>query len=130
MNVLFFLALLTVCVLLSPLAIANDPTVFKGCAAKKHALQTRIEQASAHNNSHQQAGLQTALDHVNVHCSDESLRQERENKVKAAKREVSERQADLNAAIKKGDPDKISKRKAKLAESRYELQGAQDELDK
>ena len=32
--------------------------------------------------------------------------------------------------MKKGDPEKIDKRKNKLAESRKELQDALDELDK
>ena len=46
-----------------------------------------------------------------------------------AKHEVSRRQADLDKAMKKGDPDKINKRKEKLAESRKELQDAVEELD-
>ena len=33
-------------------------------------------------------------------------------------------------AMKKGDPEKINKRKDKLAESRKELQDALDEIDK
>ena len=47
-----------------------------------------------------------------------------------AKHEVSRRQADLDKAMKKGDPEKINKRKEKLAESRKELQEALDEIDK
>ena len=47
-----------------------------------------------------------------------------------AKHEVSRRQADLDKAMKKGDSDKINKRKEKLAESRKDLQSALDELDK
>jgi prefoldin subunit 5 len=46
-----------------------------------------------------------------------------------AKHEVSRRQADLDKAMKKGDPEKINKRKDKLAESRKELQEALDQLD-
>ena len=47
-----------------------------------------------------------------------------------AKHEVSRRQADLDKAMKKGDSEKINKRKDKLAESRKELQQALDDLDK
>ncbi|MNF62074.1 hypothetical protein D3C84_437450 [compost metagenome] len=47
-----------------------------------------------------------------------------------AKHEVSKRQADLDKAMSKGDPDKINKRKDKLADARKELQNALDELDK
>ena len=58
------------------------------------------------------------------------MKKERENRVLDAKHEVSKRQADLDKAMKKGDADKINKRKDKLAESRKELQDALDELDK
>ena len=54
---------------------------------------------------------------------------QREQKVLDAKREVSRRQADLNKAMAKGDPERINKRKDKLAESRKELQDAQTELE-
>ena len=47
-----------------------------------------------------------------------------------AKHEVSRRQADLEKAMKKGDAERINKRKDKLATSRKELQEAVDELDK
>ena len=47
-----------------------------------------------------------------------------------AKHEVSRRQSDLDKAMKKGDADKINKRKDKLAQSRKELQDAVEELDK
>lgn len=130
MKTLSFVALLAACGLFTPLAFAADATALKGCAAKKAHLQTQIDYARAHSNSHQQAGLQKALDEVNAHCTDASLRQERERKIADAKHEVSERQADLAEATQKGDADKIAKRKAKLAESQKELQDAMSELDK
>ena len=74
--------------------------------------------------------VETALREVNEHCTDAGLKKERENKVLEAKHEVSQRQADLDKAMKKGDPEKINKRKEKLAESRKELQEALDEIDK
>lgn len=46
-----------------------------------------------------------------------------------AKHEVSRRQADLDKAMKKGDAEKINKRKDKLAQSRKELQDAVEQLD-
>jgi hypothetical protein len=90
----------------------------------------QIEQAKSRGNADQQAGLETALREVNEHCTDAGLKKERENKVLEAKHEVSQRQADLDKAMKKGDPEKINKRKDKLAESRKELQDALDEIDK
>ena len=114
----------------TPLLAAEDAQPLTGCAAKRQAISSQIEQAKAHGNSDQQAGLEKALSEVTEHCTDAGLRKERENKVLEAKHEVSKRQADLDKAMKKGDPEKIDKRKNKLAESRKELQEALDQLDK
>ncbi|QJI31520.1 DUF1090 domain-containing protein [Pseudomonas sp. ADAK18] len=124
-------ALLTVASFMAtPLLAAEEIPQLTGCAAKRQAISTQIEQAKAHGNSDQQAGLEKALSEVTTHCTDASLKKERENKVLDAKHEVSRRQADLDKAMKKGDSDKINKRKDKLAQSRKELQEALDELDK
>ena len=131
MKLLSPLALFTVCSLLAaPLMAAEPAPELTGCAAKKQAISQQLEQARAHNNSGQIAGLEKALSEVTAHCTDAGLKKERENKVLDAKHEVSKRQADLDKAMKKGDPEKIDKRKTKLAESRKELQEALDQLDK
>ncbi|NNA51651.1 DUF1090 domain-containing protein [Pseudomonas lactis] len=123
-------ALLTVAGFMStPLLAGEDAQPLTGCAAKRQAISSQIEQAKAHGNINQQTGLEKALAEVTAHCTDASLKKERENKVLDAKHEVSRRQADLDKAMKKGDPDKINKRKEKLAESRKELQDAVEELD-
>ena len=131
MKFLSPLALLTLCsVLAAPLMAAEEAPELTGCAAKKQGIINQIEQAKSHGNADQQAGLEKALSEVTEHCTDASLKKERENRVLDAKHEVSKRQADLDKAMKKGDADKINKRKDKLAESRKELQDALDELDK
>ena len=131
MKLLSPLALFTVCGLLAaPLMAADTAPELTGCAAKKQAITLQLEQARAHGNRNQVAGLEKALSEVEAHCTDAGLRKERENKVLEAKHEVSKRQADLDKAMKKGDPEKIDKRKNKLAESRKELQEALDQLDK
>ena len=131
MKLLSPLALLTLCgVLAAPLMAAEQAPELTGCAAKKQNIANQIEQAKSQGNSDQQAGLEKALEEVNAHCTDASLKKERENKVLDARHEVSKRQADLEKAMKKGDPEKINKRKDKLAESRKELQDALDEVDK
>ena len=130
MKFLSPLALFTVCGLMAaPLMAADQAPEFKGCAAKIKEIETQLEYARAHNNSGQIAGLETALEKVKKYCTDSSLKKERESKVLDAKHEVSRRQADLDKAMKKGDPEKINKRKDKLAESRKELQEALDQLD-
>ena len=124
-------ALLTVASFMAtPLLAADEAPQLTGCAAKRHAISQQIEQAKAHGNSAQQAGLEKALSEVTANCTDASLKKERENKGLDAKHEVSRRQADLDKAMKKGDAEKINKRKDKLAESRKELQEAVEDLDK
>ena len=131
MNFLAPLALLTTVSLASmPLLAAEEVPELTGCAAKSQAISAQIEQAKAHGNSAQQAGLEKALSEVTAHCTDASLRKERENKVLDAKHEVSRRHAYLDMAMIKGVADKFIKSKVKLAQSRKELQEAVDELDK
>ena len=130
MKFLSPLALFTVCGLMAaPLMAADQAPELTDCAAKIKKIETQLEYARAHNNSGQIAGLETALEKVKKYCTDSSLKKERESKVLDAKHEVSRRQADLDKAMKKGDPEKINKRKDKLAESRKELQEALDQLD-
>jgi hypothetical protein len=131
MKFLAPLAMLTLCgVMAAPVMADEDAPGLTGCAAKKQGIMNQIEQAKSRGNTDQQAGLQTALEEVTKNCTDAGLKKERENKVLEAKHEVSKRQADLDKAMKKGDPEKINKRKDKLAESRKELQDALDEIDK
>jgi len=131
MKFLAPLAMLTLCgVMAAPVMADEDAPGLTGCAAKKQGIMNQIEQAKSRGNADQQAGLETALREVTEHCTDAGLKKERENKVLEAKHEVSKRQADLDKAMKKGDPEKINKRKDKLAESRKELQDALDEIDK
>lgn len=131
MNFLSPIALLTLCsAMAAPLMAAEQTPELTGCAAKRQGIINQIELAKSRDNKDQQAGLETALNQVTTHCTDASLRKERENKVLEAKHEVSQRQADLDKAMKKGDAQRINKRKDKLATSRKELQEAVDELDK
>jgi hypothetical protein len=125
------LALLaTLAALSSPLMASEATPELTGCAAKQQDIRHQIAQAKAAGNSAQQSGLETALEQSTTRCTDAGLQKERENKVLQARHEVSERQADLDKAVKKGDSEKINTRKEKLAESRKELQEAIDELDK
>ncbi|MCI0993648.1 DUF1090 domain-containing protein [Pseudomonas corrugata] len=131
MNFLPPFALLVLCATLAAPLMADEQTPeLTGCAAKRQGIINQIELAKSRGNAEQQADLETALNEVTTHCTDASLRKERETKVLDAKHEVSRRQADLEKAMKKGDPERINKRKDKLAASRKELQEAVDELDK
>ncbi|MDG9881444.1 DUF1090 domain-containing protein [Pseudomonas putida CSV86] len=125
------LALFTLCAVLAApaLAIEEQPGL-TGCAAKQQNISTQIEQARLHGNTEQQAGLERALSEVQANCTDAGLRKEREQKVLDARHEVAQRKKDLDKAMKKGDAEKINKRKDKLAEANKELQAAVEELEK
>jgi hypothetical protein len=100
-----------------------------GCAAKRSAIENQLKIARDQGNAAQVAGLEEALRGVE-NCTDSGLRKAREQKVLDARHEVAQREKDLKKAEKKGDAEKINKRKDKLAESRKELQQAVDELDR
>lgn len=124
------LILLTCCGLLAtPLLAAEAAPDASGCAAKSQEISAKIEEAKTNGNKPQQTGLEKALSENNANCTEATLLKQHEQKVLDAKREVSRRQADLNKAMAKGDPERINKRKDKLADSRKELQEAQTELE-
>lgn len=114
----------------SPLLAAEEQPGPTGCAAKRQAISEQLEQARAQGNGEQQAGLEKALAEATEHCTDASLRKEREQKVLEARHEVNQRTKDLDKAMKKGDPERINKRKEKLAEAKKELQEAVDGLER
>lgn len=131
MKCLSPLILFTACSLLAaPLFAAEEVPQLTGCAAKRQDISTQIELAKANGNSDQQAGLEKALSEVTANCTDASLLKQLEQKVLDGKHDVSRRQSDLTKAMSKGDPDKVNKRKDKLAQSRKDLQDAQLELEK
>jgi DNA repair exonuclease SbcCD ATPase subunit len=130
MKVFSPLVLLTCCSLLATQLLAAQPAPeASGCLAKSQEISRNIEEAKTAGDKRQQAGLEKALSEANANCTEASLLKEHEQKVLEAKREVKKREADLSKAMAKGDPERINKRKDKLAESRKELQDAQAELE-
>ncbi|MDF0733918.1 DUF1090 domain-containing protein [Pseudomonas entomophila] len=110
-------------------AAQPDPGL-TGCAAKRSAIENQLKIARDNNNAEQVAGLEKALQESTEHCTDAGLRKAREQQVLDARHEVNQRTKDLDKAMKKGDPEKINKRKEKLAEAKKELQEAVDELER
>ncbi|GAA3899278.1 MULTISPECIES: DUF1090 domain-containing protein [Gibbsiella] len=96
-----------------------------GCAKKAQDIQTQIDYANQHGNTHRVAGLKTALSEVQAHCTESGLQAERQQDIKDKQHKVSERQRELAEAEQKGDKDKIAKKQEKLAEAQKELQQAQ-----
>ena len=120
------------------LAVALPLSAAQPGAAKRPAQRLR-RQAGRHRGEAgngplvrqrgQVAGLEKALSEVKEHCTEAGLLRENKQKVIDSEREVSEREKDLRKAMGKGDPEKIEKRKAKLAEARAELEEAKKGLE-
>lgn len=113
----------------APLPAAEQSGQLTGCAAKRAAIESKLQEARAYGNANQAAGLQKALDEVKAHCTDARLTQARKQRVLDAEKEVSQREKDLRKAMNKGDAEKVEKRKNKLAEARAELDQAKRELE-
>ncbi|MBA6114220.1 DUF1090 domain-containing protein [Pseudomonas putida] len=128
MKLLSYFALLAIFSVSATAGAAQPTPGLTGCAAKRSAIEHQLEYAKAHNNAGQISGLERALKENKEHCTDEGLKQEREQKVRKAEAEVQEREADLKEAQAKGDQSKIAKREKKLAEAKAELEHAKAEL--
>ncbi|CNI50324.1 periplasmic protein YqjC [Yersinia massiliensis] len=97
------------------------------CAVKAKEIQQQIDYAKQHGNTRRAAGLQTALKEVKNNCTAESLKADRQKKIRQKQHDVTERQEELKEAQQKGDADKISKQQKKLAEAQAELKQAKEQ---
>ncbi len=127
MKTKLFLALPLVFITFS---FAHAEPALKGCAAKKHSIETQLDYARKYNNSYQIIGLEKALKDVSENCTDEKLRAERKAKISEKTRKVSEREAELNDAKAQGNRKKTTKKMEKLEKAKQELKEAQDELNR
>ncbi|MBS0849200.1 DUF1090 domain-containing protein [Citrobacter sp. JGM124] len=96
------------------------------CGEKEQSIQSEINYAEQHNNSHRVEGLKKALSEVKAHCTDSQLIAEHQEKITKQKAEIAERQRDLDKTRLKGDADKIAKREKKLAKAESELKSLEE----
>ena len=101
-----------------------------GCAAKRAEIENQISYAKSHNNHHQVAGLEAALNETRLHCTEAGLLRERQQKVAEKERKVADREAELVSATETGNAKKIQRKKKKVAEAKEELQEAQSTLER
>lgn len=123
--------LLTFSLCLLPLTFpaAHAASALTGCAAKKQEIETQLSFARQHNNTHQVAGLKTALREVDQNCTEGSLLKQRQEKVAEKKVKVQEREQELAKAKTEGrSASKIQKREDKLVNARQELKEAEQAL--
>ncbi|MBB5192135.1 putative nucleic acid-binding Zn-ribbon protein [Silvimonas terrae] len=129
----------------SPLALADD-----SCVERQQNITRQLNYAEAHHNTHQAAGLRTALDQVNRYCTPERMAAEHAAKVDKLQRKVADHQRelteeqqeltryqrDLDRARATGDERQVRKLQGKVmdaqddvTEARADLTRAQNELD-
>lgn len=101
-------------------ALAASPA----CEAKRAQIEASLADAQSRGQAREVRGLKKALAANKSKCTDALLEKERQAGIRSAQKEVETREADLKAAQRKGDADKIAKRQAKLDEARAELERA------
>ncbi|HFK7185986.1 TPA: DUF1090 domain-containing protein [Serratia odorifera] len=111
-------------------SVASAADTLTGCAAKRAEIEYQIGYAKAHNNTHQVAGLQAALDETERHCTDDGLLRQRQAKVAEKQSKVAEREHELQNARETGSQKKIKQKEKKLASAKEELTEAQQALSR
>ncbi|HEI8868028.1 DUF1090 domain-containing protein [Serratia sp. AKBS12] len=109
-------------------SVASAADALTGCAAKRAEIEYQIGYAKAHNNVHQVAGLQAALDETVRNCTDDGLLRQRQAKVAEKQSKVAEREHELQNARETGSQKKIKQKEKKLASAKEELAEAQQAL--
>lgn len=107
-------------------AAANDNPL---CAAKEADVQRQISTAQKQKNKGQLRGLETALDNIRAHCTDEKVLADAREEVQESLKELDERQQELEEALQEGDTEEIEKRQEKLKEATSELEEHMQELE-
>ncbi|TAI85360.1 DUF1090 domain-containing protein [Pectobacterium versatile] len=119
-------SIIALSVLLSGHALANTAKQVETCQQKAQDIQRQIDEARKHGNQNRISGLEKALDGVKNHCTDAGLAEKRQETITEKRKDVAERQQELNESRQKGDDaDKILKRERKLAEAEQELRAAE-----
>ncbi|MCI1898147.1 MAG: DUF1090 domain-containing protein [Enterobacter sp.] len=99
------------------------------CAAKINEIQTQIDFAKKYGNQNRVMGLETALSETSKNCTEESLRAQRENKIREKEIKLNQRRGELEEAQAAGRTDKIVQKQEKLEKAKAELAEAKASLD-
>lgn len=127
---------ITLSLMLFTLFVTSNAIAGPVCTAKAANIRKQINYAKQHNNTHQVAGLEKALQEVNQHCTDAGEYRDIQKKVTEAEKDVaevksdiSERQIDIKEAQAKGDQKKVRKLQSKLASDQTKLREKQTALN-
>jgi hypothetical protein len=114
------------------LAVTQTPaalavTKLTGCAAKRDAITTQIQQAQ--DNPERKTRLEKALDQVNANCRDTALDKQRNRKIIKAQVNVNEAERALHKAESEHrSEEKLAKLRAKYESAKAELAAAEAAL--
>ena len=102
--------------------------ILKGCEKKICNLEKDIGIAKKMENKSRVEGLETSLEKVKKHCTDDSLIKDVEDKMDDKNKDLKEHTKDYEEALKDNRPEKIEKYKAKMAEDNQEILQLENEL--
>ena len=107
---------------------ANAPVScdeLSGCKKKICNIEKELATAKKMDNSSKVDGLETSLDQVKKHCTDDKLDKKFEDKISDVQEDLAEHTKDYEQAVKDNKADKIEKYKAKMAEDNAEIEALQ-----
>ena len=99
-----------------------------GCKKKICHIEKDILIAKKIENKSKEKGLQTALEKVNAHCTDDKLIEDLEEKIEDTKKDLQEDKEDYEEALKDNRPDKIEKYQIKMSEENKKIKQLEEEL--
>lgn len=128
--------------LLTMIVIALSGTIglaqasIESCATKQAALEKEIAIAQQFGNSAKVENLKKALAEVKAHCTNNSVTEDAQKKIRKLEEKVNDKQndikeiqSDLRQAQAKGDMKKVEKYQRKLAEKQADLREVEVELE-
>lgn len=107
---------------------ASDCSNLKGCERKVCEIQHQLDIANDKGYHNKAAGLTSALQEANEHCTDKGLRDDILDDIADSKEDLAQYQADLKQATEDNDKDEMKKYQRKIDEENAELKESQAEL--
>ncbi|MFL1405310.1 DUF1090 domain-containing protein [Marinobacter sp. M1N3S26] len=99
------------------------------CAAKEAEVERQMDMAREQGNRERLRGLETSLERIRTHCTDEGLLADAEEEVRDSLEDLEEQRQELEEAIQEGDTDEIEDRREDLKEATDELEEHTRELE-
>ncbi|WP_328186618.1 DUF1090 domain-containing protein [Marinobacter sp. OP 3.4] len=99
------------------------------CADKEAEVERQMDMAREQGNRDRLRGLETSLEQIRTHCTDEELLADAEEEVRDSLEDQEEQRQELEEALQAGDVDKVEDRQEDLKEATEELEEHIRELE-